>query len=111
MSDSIQTFLKDGKLKTSLLTVKLIKNISLSSYIIADKSMVAILDIHETPDNAKNMQTGCWYKLIKCQKGEGSTIKLNNIEEKLNAFTGKTAKIDYNIDDANRCIAVSIQLI
>jgi hypothetical protein len=79
MSDSIQTFLKDGKLKTSLLTVKLIKNISLGSYIIADKSMVAILDIHETPDNAKNMQTGSWYKLIKCQKGEGSTIKLNKL--------------------------------
>ena len=35
----------------------------------------------------------------------------NNIEEKLNAFTGKTAKIDYNIDDANRFVAVSIQLI
>ena len=38
MSDTIKTFLEDGKLKTSLVTVKLIKQISIDSYIIADKS-------------------------------------------------------------------------
>ena len=79
MSDTIKKFLEDGKLKTSLITVKLIKQISLNSYIIADKSMVAILDIQDAPAHAKNMHPGCWYKLIKCQKGEGSTIKINKL--------------------------------
>ena len=79
MSDTIKTFLKDGKLKTSMLTVKMVKSINSQSCIIADKSSVAILDIHETPDHARNMQTGCWYKLIKCQKSDGRTIKLNKV--------------------------------
>ena len=65
MSDTIKSFLDDGKLKTSALTVKLIKQIDELSYIIADKSMVAILDIHDNPTHGKYMQIGLWYKLIK----------------------------------------------
>jgi hypothetical protein len=79
MSDTIKTFLDDGKLKTSLLTVKLIKEVSSNSYIIADKSMVAILDTHAAPDHAKHLNTGNWYKLIKCNKGEKSTINVNKL--------------------------------
>lgn len=79
MSDTIKTFLEDGKLKTSLVTVKLIKQISIDSYIIADKSMVAILDLHEAPTHAKYIQAGSWYKLIKCQKGGQNSIKINKI--------------------------------
>ena len=77
MADTIKTFLDHGKLRNSSLTVKLVKEISRNSYIVADKSMVAILDIHDAPDHAKFFKTGNWYKLIKCQKGEKSTIKSN----------------------------------
>ena len=35
----------------------------------------------------------------------------DNIEEHLNNLTGQTVKMDYNIDDAERFIAVSIQLV
>ena len=77
MSDTIKSFLDDGKLKTSALTVKLIKQIDELSYIITDKSMVAILDIHDNPTHGKYMQIGLWYKLIKCQRSDSSTIKTN----------------------------------
>ena len=36
--------------------------------------------------------------------------KKDNIEQQLGELTGKTAKVDYNIDDSNRLLAVSIQL-
>lgn len=77
MSDTIKSLLDDGKLRTSMLEVQLIKQISTNSYIIADKSMVAILDIQDAPSHSKNMIPGCWYKLIKCQRGDKSTIKIN----------------------------------
>ena len=79
MSDTIKNFLDDGKLKTALVTVKLIKEVSSNSYIIADKSMVAILDTNAAPEHAKHLTTGNWYKLIKCQKGEKNTINKNKL--------------------------------
>ena len=79
MSDSIETFLEAGKLKRSLITVKLVKEINPDSYIIADKTKVAILDTHDVPGHAKNLIEGGWYKLIKCQKGDGNTVKLNKL--------------------------------
>ena len=80
MTDTIKTFLETGKLKQSMLTVQLIKSISQNSFIIADKSSVAVLDFQNNPDHAKGIHEGCWYKLIKCQKGEdGSTIKINKL--------------------------------
>ena len=93
MSDTIKKFLEDGKLKTSLITVKLIKEISINSYIIADKSMVALLEIHEAPAHAKYMQAGSWYKLIKCQKGGKGTIKINK------AFKPVRTQVKEDIDD------------
>ena len=77
MADSLKSFLENGKLVTSLLTVKLIKQLSTNSYVIADQSMVAILDITEAPGHSKYMNPGAWYKLIKCEKAEKSTIKIN----------------------------------
>ena len=78
MADSLKSFLENGKLVTSLLTVKLIKQLSTHSYVIADQSMVAILDITEAPSHSKYMHPGTWYKLIKCEKAQNSTIKINN---------------------------------
>ena len=68
MADSLKSVLENGKLVTSLLTVKLIKQLITNSYIIADQSMVAILDITEAPGHSKYMNPGTWYKLIKCEK-------------------------------------------
>ena len=79
MSRTIKSFLEDGKLKTSLITAKLMKQISETSYIIADESMVAILNIEDAPSHSKHLKTGCWYKLIKCHKTEPSTLMLNKL--------------------------------
>ena len=79
MSDTIKSVLNDGKLKSSSLTVKLVKQLGLNSYIIADKSMVAILSIEDVPNHSKYLNPGCWYKLIKCQKCDSSTLKLNKL--------------------------------
>ena len=79
MGDTIKSLLNDGKLRTSMVTVQLIKQISANSYIIADKTMVALLDISDAPSHGKYLNNGSWYKLIKCQKGEQSTIKINKL--------------------------------
>ena len=79
MADTIKTFLSHGKLKTSYLTVKLVKEINFNSFIIADKSMVALLDTHDAPDHARYLTSGNWYKLIKCQQDGKSTIKTNKL--------------------------------
>ena len=79
MSDTIKSLLDGGKLKTSMIQVQLIKQISSNSYIIADKSMVAILDIQDAPSHSNHLNQGCWYKLIKCNKGEKNTIKTNKL--------------------------------
>ena len=79
MSDTIKSLLNDGKLKTSMVKVQLVKQISLNSYIIADKSMVAILDIQDASSHSKHLNQGDWYKLIKCSKGGENTIKINKL--------------------------------
>ena len=79
MGDTIKNFLDNGKLKTSFITVKLMKEINTNSYIVADKSMVAVLDTHDAPDHAMHLKNGNWYKLIKCHKGEKNTIKTNKL--------------------------------
>ena len=77
MSDTIQSFLNDGKLNTSSLTVKIVKTFGDNAYIVADKSKVAILNIEDSPNISKYLNVGYWYKLIKCKKGDSSTIKPN----------------------------------
>ena len=71
MSDTIESLLKDGKLKTTMLQVKLLNQIAVNSYIIADTSMAAILDIKDAPSHSKYLIAGNWYKLIKCQTSWG----------------------------------------
>ena len=102
MSDTIKSLLKDGKLKSSMITVKLVKEISANSYIIADETMVAILDINDAPSHAKLLNTGSWYKLIKCQKEDNSTIKINktfkpvksNVKNELEDISSKVKRLE-----------------
>ena len=77
MGDTIKTFLKDGKLKTSAITIKLIKKVSESSYIIADRSMASVLNTDDSQSQSRNLAVGCCYKLIKCEKVSSTMIKLN----------------------------------
>ena len=77
MSDTLKTFLLDGKLKGSYLTIKLIKQISQNSHLVADSSMVAILDISDAISHGKILLNGCWYRLIKCIKIDNNTVGLN----------------------------------
>ena len=79
MDDTIKTFLNTDKLKTSALTVKQVKEFGHNTYIVADKSMVAVLDINDAPSHSKHLLQGFWFKLIKCTVGEGKTIKINNV--------------------------------
>ena len=92
MEDTIKTFLNEGKLRSSFLAVKLIKEIDANSFIIADKSMVALLDTHEAPDHSKYLTCGNWYKLIKCQQDGKNTIKTNKL------FKPVRTLIKYDID-------------
>ena len=50
MSDTIQSFLNDGKLNTSSLTVKIVKTFGDNAYIVADKSKVAIKNNSDKED-------------------------------------------------------------
>ena len=79
MGETIKSFLNTETLKTSSLTVKLVKELSLNTYIVADKSMVAVLDINDAPSQSKHLLQGFWFKLIKCTVGEGKTIKINKV--------------------------------
>ena len=76
MGETIKSFLNTETLKTSSLTVKLVKELSLNTYIVADKSMVAVLDINDAPSQSKHLLQGFWFKLIKCT---GKTIKINKV--------------------------------
>ena len=62
------------------------QEIDTNSYIVADKSMVAVLNTHDAPDHAKNLETGNWYKLIKCQRDGKSTIKSNKLFKPVKTF-------------------------
>ena len=104
MGDTIKSLLNDGKLRTSMVTVQLIKQISANSYIIADKTMVALLDISDAPSHAKHLNNSSWYKLIKCQKGEQSTIKINKLfkpvkttKEELKNISSQVKKLENTI--------------
>ena len=77
MTDGLKEFLIDGKLKNAYLTVKVVKQIDPSTYIIADSSQAALLDTSESQDKRKPMTNGVWYKLIKCSKENDKTVKLN----------------------------------
>ena len=108
MEDTIKSMLDEGKLRTSMVTVKLIKQISANSYIIADKTMVALLDISDAPSHAKHLNNGSWYKLIKCQKGEQSTIKINKLfkpvkttnKEELKDISAQVKRLETTIESA-----------
>ena len=50
MTDGLKEFLIDGKLKNAYLTVKVVKQIDPSTYIIADSSQAAFLDTSESQD-------------------------------------------------------------
>ena len=93
MDDTIKTFLNTDKLKTSALTVKLVKEFGHNTYIVADKSMVAVLDINDAPSHSKHLLQGFWFKLIKCTVGEGETIKINKV------FKPIKTKLTQEIDD------------
>ena len=72
--DTLETLLEFGKLKTSYLEVQILKRIGRDTFIVADGSKVAVLDTSETVGQGKNLTDGCWYKLIKCSKGEENHV-------------------------------------
>ena len=75
--DTLKTLLDSGKLKTSYLIVKVVKQLGSDLFIVADKSKVAILDTTDSPGHGKLLGNGLWYKLIKCNKGsDENTVKI-----------------------------------
>ena len=76
--DTLKTLLESGKLKTSYLEVQIVKRIEKDRFIVADGSKVAVLDTSETVGQGKNLTDGCWYKLIKCSKGEENHVVKNH---------------------------------
>ena len=77
MSNTIKSLLQNEKPVTAILTVKLIMEIGGGMYIIVDKSKLAIMDITSDLSQGKVLIPGCWYKLIKCKKGDQETVKTN----------------------------------
>ena len=77
MNNTIESLLHNEKPVTAILTVKLIKEIGGGMYIIVDKSKLAIMDITSDLSQGKVLIPGCWYKLIKCKKGDQETVKTN----------------------------------
>ena len=65
------------------------------------------IETHEgkdTEDNSDVKEILIFKRVLAIKEGE-------NIEEHLNELTGHMVKIDYNIDNAERFIAVSIDLV
>ena len=61
-------------------------------------------DENSNDEESEVKQILAFKRILDIKQGE-------DIEEKLNSMTGKRAKIDFNIDEAERFIAVSIQMI
>ena len=53
------------------------KQLDANTYIVADKSSAALLDIKETSSYNKLLHTGNCYKLIKCKKVNEKTLSAN----------------------------------
>ena len=117
MAEKLETLLRNGKLKTSYIILKVVKRIDEEMFIVADETDVALLDTRDSLGLAKNLTVGDWYKLIKCSKGSQNNVvkshksfkpvkmkmnkKLEDIDRKVKEFEGsldiKPKKID-NID-------------
>ena len=93
--DTLKTLLDSGKLKTSYIIVKVVKQLGSDLFIVADKSKVAILDTTDSPGYGKFLGNGFWYKLIKCNKGNDENIvKINKIFKPVKANKQEDAKDD-----------------
>ena len=77
MADTLEYLIKNGKLKSAYLNIKVIKKISDSTFIIADSSKVLVLDTSNHPTHGKTLNEGLWYKLIKCTIGENGKVVTN----------------------------------
>lgn len=72
--ETLKTLLKSGNLKAAFLVVKVVKKIDKDSFIIADSTKVALLDTAGKAGHGKIIKENCWYKLIKCTKGDDKEI-------------------------------------
>ena len=72
---SLQNFLENGKKSGTILTLTLIKKLSMEKYIVGDKSSLAVL---EYPQNGKDLKIGSGIKLIKPVLIDGKTLKCNS---------------------------------
>ena len=76
MEDSLQALLLHGQIKASYLHIQVVKQIDSSSYIIADKTRAAILEVSKA-HVAKPLIEGTSYKVIKCIKEDNMTLNTN----------------------------------
>ena len=74
---TIKEFLSRDNQITEILTIKMIKEIDATSYVIADKSSLALLDISMQPSHGRLLKPGYRYKLIKCQRADNMTVRIN----------------------------------
>ena len=77
MTDTLLSLCQLGKLRSSYLLILVIKRIDSDTFIIADKTKVAILDTSEGSNHGNALRDGCWFKLIKCTAEENGLVKLN----------------------------------
>ena len=77
MADTLASLCKIGKLRSSYLPIMVVKKIDDNLFIIADKSMVAMLDTRSNPTHGKSLNEGNWFKLIKCTLDEKGSVVTN----------------------------------
>ena len=77
MTDTLLSLCQLGKLRSSYLLILVIKRIDSDTFIIADKTKVAILDTSEGSNHGNELRDGCWFKLIKYPAEENGLVKLN----------------------------------
>ena len=97
MAEKLETLLRNGKLKTSYIILKVVKRIDEEMFIVADETDVALLDTRDSLGLAKNLTVGDWYKLIKCSKGSQ-----NNVVKSHKSFKPVKMKMNKKLEDIDR---------
>ena len=91
---TIKEFLSRDNQSTEILTIKMIKEIDATSYVIADKSSLALLDISMQPSHGRLLKPGYWYKLIKCKRADNMTVRINERFKPIKLSVKQELKID-----------------
>ena len=79
MSDTIKSLLNHENVETFSIIIKVLKQTDENSYLVKDKSMLALLYMENNEVHLESLKSGHWYKLIECQKNKSTMIKIDQM--------------------------------